>query len=299
MMRVCALFIFVIAAASFAHAQATRTWVSGVGDDANPCSRTAPCKTFAGAISKTAAGGEISALDPAGFGTVTITKSIIINGGGELAGISAGLANAIIINAGANDVVTLKNLDINGQGNGLSGIRYLAGKAVHVEHTWIGGFTNYGIDASMSDNGQLFTDDVIIKQCGNGIRLTTSNNFVFAMLNNTKLISITGDGVQVQTGGRATIRESVISMNGGSGVSVDAALGNGAVNIESTVIDKNNIGLSMSAPYTTAQLSNATIINNNTGINNFANLATVISFGNNHIYANANNGAPTTNVGQQ
>src|SRR5262245_23923450 len=56
-----------------AFAQATRTWVSGVGNDANPCSRTAPCKTFAGAISKTAIGGEIDALDPGGYGTITIT----------------------------------------------------------------------------------------------------------------------------------------------------------------------------------------------------------------------------------
>src|SRR5256714_3932941 len=82
-----------------AHAQATRTWVSGVGDDANPCSRTAPCKTFGGAISKTAAGGEISVLDPGGFGGVTITKSITINGDGTLAGILSAGINAIIVNS--------------------------------------------------------------------------------------------------------------------------------------------------------------------------------------------------------
>src|SRR4028119_1848264 len=73
----------VVAATMFApsaEAQATRTWVSGVGDDVNPCSRTAPCKTYAGAISKTATNGEISTLDPGGFGTVTITKSITIEG---------------------------------------------------------------------------------------------------------------------------------------------------------------------------------------------------------------------------
>ncbi|MCU0340213.1 MAG: hypothetical protein MUE30_10020, partial [Spirosomaceae bacterium] len=74
-------------------------WVSGVGDDANPCSRTAPCKTFAGAISKTAAGGEISVLDPGGFGAVTITKSITLNGDGTLAGILASGTNGIVINA--------------------------------------------------------------------------------------------------------------------------------------------------------------------------------------------------------
>src|SRR5262245_48964588 len=76
------MMAFAFVGTSAAYAQATRTWVSGVGDDVNPCSRTAPCKTFAGAISKTAAGGEISVLDPGGFGGVTITKSITINGEG-------------------------------------------------------------------------------------------------------------------------------------------------------------------------------------------------------------------------
>src|ERR1700689_2211834 len=81
-----------------AHAQATRTWVSGVGDDANPCSRTAPCMTFAGAITKTAAGGEIDALDPGGFGTLVITKSITIDGGGGgVASVMASSANDGII----------------------------------------------------------------------------------------------------------------------------------------------------------------------------------------------------------
>src|SRR5215203_3402572 len=80
-----------------AHAQATRTWVSGVGDDANPCSRTAPCKTFAGAISKTAAGGEIDCLDPGGFGAVTIIKPITIDCIGTLGSILAAGTNGVII----------------------------------------------------------------------------------------------------------------------------------------------------------------------------------------------------------
>src|SRR5438477_8904970 len=95
------LFVPLIASQP-AHAQATRTWVSGVGDHANPCSRTAPCKTFAGAISKTAAGGEIDALDPGGFGAVTITKAIKIDGGGSLAGVLVSGTNGIIVNAGAS-----------------------------------------------------------------------------------------------------------------------------------------------------------------------------------------------------
>src|SRR5438128_12568899 len=97
-----------------ANAQATRTWVSGVGDDLNPCSRTAPCKTWAGAISKTADGGEISALDPGGFGAVTITKGITLNGDGTLASILAGSTNGVIINAAAGKDVIIRNLSING-----------------------------------------------------------------------------------------------------------------------------------------------------------------------------------------
>src|SRR6266478_7063234 len=108
---------------SAAQAQATRTWVSGVGDDANPCSRTAPCKTFAGAISKTAAGGEIDALDPGGYGAVTITKGITIDGGGgQVASVLVSGTNGIVIQANAStDVVTLRNLRINGIGSGLNG----------------------------------------------------------------------------------------------------------------------------------------------------------------------------------
>ena len=107
--RSLALVVFATAA-SLAHAQASRTWVSGVGDDANPCSRTAPCKTFAGAISRTAPGGEIDALDPAGYGTVTITKSITIDGGGGAgwASILNSQTNGVIINAAASDTVVLR-----------------------------------------------------------------------------------------------------------------------------------------------------------------------------------------------
>src|SRR6516165_1494195 len=118
---------------STANAQASRTWVSGVGDDANPCSRTAPCKTFAGAISKTAPRGEIDALDPGGFGAVTITKAITIDGGGgQVASILVSGTNGIVVQAGPTDVVTLRNLRIDGIGTGLNGIRYLSGAALHV-----------------------------------------------------------------------------------------------------------------------------------------------------------------------
>src|ERR1700742_2254681 len=132
-----------------AFGQATRTWVSGVGDDTTPCSRTAPCKTFAGAISKTAPGGEISVLDPGGFGAVTITKAITIDGDGTLAGILAATVNGIIVNAGDQDVVVIRSISINGTSGaniGLNGIRYLAGRSLRVENCSISGFSQQGID---------------------------------------------------------------------------------------------------------------------------------------------------------
>src|SRR3982750_4020467 len=117
-----------------AHAQATRTWVSGVGDDANPCSRTAPCKTFAGAISKTAIAGEIDCLDPGGFGTVTITKSITIDCGPyTMGGVLSSLTNGFLVN-GAGAVVTLRGITIdNASSTAGDGVRILQAAAGNLE----------------------------------------------------------------------------------------------------------------------------------------------------------------------
>src|SRR3954447_23072923 len=113
------MILIVAGFASLAQAQATRTWVSGVGDDANPCSRTAPCKTFAGAISKTASPGIINCLDPGGFGAVTITKSITIDCTGTIGSILSSGVQGIIVNAPSTAKVVLRNIDINGAGTTL------------------------------------------------------------------------------------------------------------------------------------------------------------------------------------
>src|SRR5437899_2562290 len=120
------------------HGQTTRTWVSAFGDDANPCSRTAPCKTFAAAMAQTVAGGEIDALDPGSFGSVTITKALTIDGGGsQIASVLAAGTNGIVVQAGASDTVILRNLRLNGvrgsSNPGLNGIRYLAGGSLMVD----------------------------------------------------------------------------------------------------------------------------------------------------------------------
>lgn len=133
---------------SAASAQAARTWVSGIGDDVNPCSRTAPCKTFAGALVKTSAGGEISVLDPGGYGTVTITKSITIDGGGgQVAGVTAAgsVSSAVVINAPDANVI-LRNITLFGNGTAAHGVRVLSARQVHLDDLAISGFaTGVGV----------------------------------------------------------------------------------------------------------------------------------------------------------
>ena len=137
-----------------ASAQATRTWVSGVGDDANPCSRTAPCKTFAGAISKTAAGGIINCLDPGGYGAVTISKSITIDCYWQpAASILASATTGIIINTvSSTDKVVIRGLQIEGAGTtpGTRGIAILNAATVLIDHCRIAGFRTAPRPASSS-----------------------------------------------------------------------------------------------------------------------------------------------------
>lgn len=145
------------------YSQATRTWVSGLGDDANPCSLTAPCKTFAGAISKTAEGGEISVLSPGGYGVVTITKSITISGEGTLASTLSSGVNGITVNAGNNAVVTIRNISVNGAGTGIDGIRYLSGKSLIIDRVTISGCTGSGVNIkSSSSQANAFLHNVFI-----------------------------------------------------------------------------------------------------------------------------------------
>src|SRR5688572_15367985 len=178
------VLVFIFVFDSSAQAQAFRTWVSGVGDDVNICSRTAPCKTFAGAISKTAAGGEVNILDSSGFGFVTITKSITIDGGGAFASIlAASGTTGIVVNAGAADVVTIRNLSINGVGTGLDGIRFVSGKILNIENVKIFGFTSDGIEVNKTAPGALNIDESSISDCaGAGIRIASSSGAVSTVM---------------------------------------------------------------------------------------------------------------------
>ncbi|HEY4943381.1 MAG TPA: hypothetical protein VII56_18265, partial [Rhizomicrobium sp.] len=189
-----------------AQAQASRTWISGVGDDVNPCSRTAPCKTFAGAISKTAAGGEIDCLDPAGYGAVTVTKSITLDCGGGMGGqvgsILASGSNGITVFAGGTDKVKVRNMTINGfNGLGISGIRFNTGQSLIVEHVGIFGFGAVGNSPAVAGAGidfdpqvagsRLFTRDVEVQNnLASGIMVHPVSGVAgTALINNTAMMN--------------------------------------------------------------------------------------------------------------
>lgn len=265
---VTAVLLYAVFAAS-AHAQATRTWVSGVGDDANPCSRTAPCKTFAGAISKTATGGAISVLDPGGFGAVTITKAITIETDGQLAGVLSAGTNGIIINTpNATDTVTLRGLQINGAGTGINGVRMIGSGRVVIEDCTIQGVTTNGIDLSPVGAAKVLVRNSTISRApaGSGISVTpTGAGSVVLTVENSSLVH-NRNGITL-TSGIATINNSVISQNDLNGVFANSSGANIVVNVnDSTVSNNLAVGIRALSATSSVFVGNTTISNNGTGV---------------------------------
>jgi hypothetical protein len=182
---------------------ATRTWVSGVGDDANPCSRTAPCKTWAGAISKThQPAGEIDALDPGGFGAVTITGGITLNGGpGNIAGVLVSGTNGINVQAAANDVVILRNLDFNGLNSGLSGISLISGQSLVIENSTIENFANDCVHIAPTAGGSVTLKNDILRSCGgNGVLAQAGTAPVSVLVENSTIQGVGGTAILATSG---------------------------------------------------------------------------------------------------
>lgn len=293
-----AIAIFMFAFASMAQAQASRTWVSGVGDDANPCSRTAPCKTFAGAISKTAPCGEIDALDPGGFGAVTITKSITIDGTGTFASILASLTTGIIINAGTNDVITIRGISINGFCNGIHGIRVLSAKTVNVEDCVIFRFnTGNGITVEDANGCNLNVRNSVVRDNTlDGINLTSSASTIKFTLEQVTL-SGNANGLHARSGSQGTARNSVFSNNTANGIFADATAGIAVARVWSSQITGNGTNgvQSGGAGGGTSVVEIAQNQIDQNALGNGVLLGTggsVETFGNNSIKGNLTNGCP-------
>lgn len=277
---------------SAARAQATRTWISGVGDDANPCSRTAPCKTFAGAISKTAVGGEIDALDPGGFGAVTITKSITLDGGGsnggQVASILVSGTNGIVIN-GTGIVVTLRNLGLDGlqtggSNGGLSGVNIISAAAVHMENVAIvNGFSQNGVLVAANASTQLTMNNVTITDVtGPGVSVGTSSGNAVADLRNVHIWNC-APGILGTAGSVVTIQDSIVSANG---TAIKETTGGAQINVIASQLNSNgNAMLSFSGSFIRSMgntmMQNGTVFNVNGG--------TIYSDGTNILAGNGTN----------
>ena len=290
-----------------AYAQATRTWVSGVGDDVNPCSRTAPCKTFAGAIAKTAAGGEINCLDPGGFGAVTILKAMTINclytEGGMLAG-----GNGVVVNAGPTDVVYLRGLDIFGVNPPTNGVRFVAGAALHIEDSIIRRFNaanSQGVSFAPSGASRLYITNTTIADNGSGatgggilVQPTGAGGSALVTLRNVRVQNNAFRQLRVDTTGNTgtgvnvVIEDSLFS-GGNQAIQILSPAGAApvAVMIDNATITLAGTGLrAEGSANAVVRVADSSITQNATGVAT-ANGATILTYGNNRLDGNAPDGA--------
>ena len=289
-----------------ASAQATRTWVSGVGDDANPCSRTAPCKTFAGAISKTAPAGEINCLDPGGFGAVTITKSIAIICQTGTAGVLVSGTNGIIVSAAASDVVYLDGLDIEGLNTGLTGVLINSAAKVGIVNSKIRGFSTAGIGIVNSTNGLRVDviDCVVADNPGEGIQSKPSGSVGNrVMIDHTKVSNNGGDGIMAN--GTSTTGSIKMSIRGSESVHNNAdgyvAFSGGAdveIMMDASTASDNVRGINASGIGAVVRFTRSTITANTIGVNQ-VNSGMALSYSTNSVDGNGSSNGSFGTIPQQ
>ena len=299
-LKVFSFFVFVFAFATMAEAQATRTWVSGVGDDVNPCSRTAPCKTFAGAISKTATNGEINCLDPAGFGTINITKSITIDCEDTQGSILAFGVTGVIVNitnaADVKKAVKIRGLSINGAGSttAASGVRILAANTVHLDEVVIDGFQTHGISIeTTSGTPRVFVQDTHIRSVnGNAINTFISGGTVNLIIGGSQL-GAASVGLNLASNTNASITDSQIAGNStGTATGIVAANASNVAVVRCT-ISNNGTGVS-SLGGGTVRLFGSMVTANTTGLS--AGGGSIVSHTSNVFAGNGTDGTPTSTV---
>jgi Right handed beta helix region len=250
-----------------AQAGPNRTSVSGHGTDSGTCGLAAPCRTFAFALTQTAAGGEIDVLDPAGYGQVTITKAISILGNGA-AGINAASGNGVTINAGASDSVYLRGLTIDGLGSGANGIQFTTGGNLEIENCVIRDFSGTGINIAPTGSAAVtgVLSNVITYNNPNGINVSGT--------------ALTGSSLNV------TVVNSVASNS--NVVGINAAGANTAVMVRNTVVSYSGTGL-FAQMNAILRVGHSVVTGNNTGVNVATTGGTLFSYGDNDIDGNTNN----------
>ncbi len=287
-LKIVTLFVFVFVFVSIAQAQATRTWVSGVGDDVNPCSRTAPCKTFAGAISKTATNGEISCLDPGGFGAVTITKSITIDCEDTQGSILGAGTNGVIVN-GASIDVRLRGISIHGAATGINCIRVLGSGTVKLalDQVVCAGFSQHGvsIETSTGTSNVVVWNSSFRNNVGNGINTFVTGAGSTTVSVDGSLFAFNGIGVNFGAAAKGSVRDSIIS-NNGTGLRADGATS--ILSASGNQVTHNTTGV-LAANGAALRIGGNLISVNGTGLSG----ASILSWGGNFVDGNTVNGSVT------
>jgi hypothetical protein len=271
----------------------TRTYVSGSGSDANPCTAASPCKTFQAALALTTAGGEIYVLNSANYGPVTINKAVTITSEGAVAGVLATSGAGIAINAGGNDVVNLRGLGIDGGNSGSVGIQFTSGRALTVQKSTIRNFTSSGISFAPSAASMLFVSDTTVSSNGNnGILIASGSAAVNGALSR---VTASGNGVGILvsgSGASVTITDAVTG-NNSYGIGASAS----AVMVRNSSASNNAVGISADQS-AVVRVGQSTVTANGTGWQ-ATNGGQVQSFGNNNVTGNTTDGILTSTIALQ
>ena len=271
-----------------ANAQSARTWISATGDDANLCSRSFPCRTFAVTISKTSIGGEINCIDAGSFSLVTITKSITIDCEDTQGAISAAGANAVIINitdpADTAKTVRLRGLTINGLGSGLIGVKVLAANKVVLEEVVIDGFTSHGVSLQTSAGALNFVmkETTIRNNVGNGVNTFLTGAATAAVSVDNSLLAFNGIGFNQGAATASTIQSSGITNNT---TGVQASGSTSILGVKDCAIALNGTGV-LASTSATIRIGSNIITSNTTGLSG----TNIFTWGGNFVDGNGSNG---------
>jgi Right handed beta helix region len=289
-----------------AQAQSPRTFVSAAGSDSNPCSFAAPCRHFQAAVNATSAGGEVDALDPAGYGPITISQAITIEGQGWSYIAPPASGNGITINAVSGNVaihgVSLNGVGITGSTNG---IQFNSGGSLYVRDSVIRNFTNFGLNfqPNSSTPSQLNVSDTLVSDAGsNGIRIgPTGSGTTNGVLNHIDIENSGGIGLFVVTATQTinvTVTDSVSANNTTAGITLDSLGGTlvSAMVRNSTIANNGTDGLLAQGSGATIRVTRSTITGNAIGWT-FGSPGAVLSYGDNNIDGNtgANTQPPCVN----
>jgi parallel beta helix pectate lyase-like protein len=284
-----------------------RTFVSATGSDVNPCTRISPCRNFAAALTAVIANGEIVVLDSAGYGPVTINKSVsVISPLGVYAGITAAPGgNGITVNA-PGGLVEVRGITIRGLGTGSDGIKLDAAQALHVEHCVISGFTGRGVNTMTASGSNLYINDCSFRDEDSAVLALASSGILKVAIDNSRAENTGNAAFYASDNSRVTVKNSVAAGSGVAGfrVLIFNANSPAEMNVESSMSSNNSCGLLVDAGTPGLSLlraSNMIITNNDTGI--CASVAggpgSAISFGNNSVAGNTTPGAFSLTISQQ